>query len=112
VGDQIEPVLHAPIPHLAPSPISPQLLPDFSTWSIYHTVSLESIPLDSVQFEEHLRRLSSVWIKVGFLLTIAFRIALQGFQILKQICHCFGAGLELWHGGRFAADDLLNQPDS
>jgi hypothetical protein len=29
---------------------------------------LESIPLDSVQFEEHLRRLSSVWIRVGFLI--------------------------------------------
>jgi hypothetical protein len=35
---------------------------------------LESIPLDSVQFEEHLRRLSSVWIGVGFLMGKYFKI--------------------------------------
>jgi hypothetical protein len=40
---------------------------------------LESIPLDSVQFEEHLRRLSSVWIGVGFLVVKCFKSLIKGF---------------------------------
>ena len=35
--------------------------------------------------------------------------ALEGIEITQQICHFLGSRLELWHGRRITANDLLDE---